>query len=64
MSNHKLLQWNLNLLQRAYKGRERQVKGHLVVTLAMMVTGVLLGPHGQLFAIAMCVPLPTKLLQK
>ncbi len=61
MSNHKLLQWNLDLLQRAYKGRRGQIEEHLIVTLAMMVTGVLLGPHAQLFAIAMCVPLPIKL---
>lgn len=28
----------------------------------MMVTGVILGPHVQLYAIAMCVPVPVKLL--
>lgn len=32
-----------------------------IKTLAMMITGMILGPHVQLFAIAMCVPLMIKL---
>lgn len=59
MPNHKFFEWNRNLLHRVYKGH---VAKHLVLTLAMMVTGVLLGPHVQLFAIAMCVPCRAKLL--
>jgi hypothetical protein len=49
------------LLQQAYQGQNQKVADHLLKTLAMMVTGVLLGPHVQLYAIAKCVPLPIKL---
>lgn len=60
MSNRQLLWWNRDFLQRAYRGYP-QIEEHLVMTLAMMVTGLLLGPHVQLFAIAMCVPWSIKL---
>lgn len=60
MSNRQLLRWNHDFLQKAYRGYP-QIEEHLVMTLAMMVTGLLLGPHVQLFAIAMCVPWPIKL---
>ena len=61
MSNNKLFKWSRNLLHKTYQGREGQVKDHLMTTLAMMVTGLLLAPHVQLFAIAMCVPWDIKL---
>jgi len=37
------------------------IKSSLIKTLAMMIAGMLLAPHVQLFAIAMCVPLLVKL---
>lgn len=46
-------------LQEMY--RPAKVNETLVKTLAMMITGMLLGPHVQLFAIAMWVPLLIKL---
>ncbi len=46
-------------LQEMY--RPAKVNEALVKTLAMMITGMLLGPHVQLFAIAMWVPLLIKL---
>ena len=46
-------------LQEMY--RPSKVNETLVKTLAMMITGMLLGPHVQLFAIAMWVPLLIKL---
>lgn len=36
---------------------DQKIKGTVIKTLAMMITGMLLGPHVQLFAIAMCIPL-------
>jgi hypothetical protein len=61
MPSYQLFKRNRDWLQRVYKGYNGQIEKHLVVTLAMMVTGVLLGPHVQLFAIAMCVPCHIKL---
>lgn len=61
MPSYQLFKRNRDWLRGIYKGRNRQIEKHLVVTLAMMVTGVLLGPHVQLFAIAMCVPCDVKL---
>jgi len=61
MPSYQLFKRNRDWLRGVYKGRNRQIEKHLVVTLAMMVTGVLLGPHVQLFAIAMCVPCDVKL---
>lgn len=61
MPSSQLFKRNRDWLRRVYEGCDGQIEKHLVVTLAMMVTGVLLGPHVQLFAIAMCVPWPIKL---
>jgi hypothetical protein len=61
MANQRLYQEMKSLLQNAYYGQNQRVADHLLKTLAMMVTGVLLGPHVQLYAIAMCVPVAIKL---
>lgn len=61
MTNQQLYLEMKTLLQNAYRGHNQPVADHLLKTLAMMVTGVLLGPHVQLYAIAMCVPLSIKL---
>jgi hypothetical protein len=61
MANQQLYLEMKTVLQNAYQGQNQQVADHLLKTLAMMVTGVLLGPHVQLYAIAMCVPVPIKL---
>ena len=61
MPSYQLFERNRDWLRRVYQGCDGQIEKHLVVTLAMMVTGVLLGPHVQLFAIAMCVSCPIKL---
>lgn len=61
LSNQQLYIEMKTLLQRAYLGQNQTVADHLLKTLAMMVTGVILGPHVQLYAIAMGVPLPIKL---
>ena len=61
MSNQHLYIQMKALLQQAYQGQNQAVVDHMLKTLAMMVTGVILGPHVQLYAIAMCVPLPIKL---
>jgi len=50
-----------DLLQGIYAGHNRSIDGWIVKTLAMMITGMLLGPHVQLFAIAMCIPITAKL---
>ena len=47
MPSYQLFKRNRDWLRRVYKGRNRQIEKHLVVTLAMIVTGVLLGPHEQ-----------------
>jgi hypothetical protein len=57
MANHQLYLEMKTFLQKAYQGQNQQVADHLLKTLAMMVTGVILGPHVQLYALAMCVPL-------
>lgn len=61
MTNLALLMQITALLQDVYAGKREPIDKHLVGTLGMMITGMLLGPHVQLFAIAMCVPLPIKL---
>jgi len=62
MPSYQLFKRNRDWLQRTYQESAGRIEKHLVVTLAMMVTGVLLGPHVQLFAMAMCVPCQVKLL--
>lgn len=62
MANQHLYLEIKRLLQNAYHGQNQQIPEHLLKTMAMMVTGVLLGPHVQLYAIAMCVPVPIKLV--
>ena len=57
--NQALYTWIRDYLQEMY--RPANVNETLVKTLAMMITGMLLGPHVQLFAIAMWVPLLIKL---
>lgn len=58
-SNAFLYSWVEELLFETYNGYK--IKSGLIKTLAMMITGMLLAPHVQLFAIAMCVPLLVKL---
>lgn len=58
-SNEALYLWLRNFLQDLY--RFETIDESLLKTLAMMLTGMLLGPHVQLFAIAMCIPVPIKL---
>ena len=58
-SNKALYIWVRNLLKDIYA--DKNIDNFLVKTLAMMITGMILGPHVQLFAIAMCVPLLIKL---
>ncbi len=41
-----------------YKTKQQQKS---IKTLSMMITGMLVGPHVQLFAIAMCVPINIQL---
>ncbi len=59
MSNQTLYIQMRDLLQDIYV--DQGIKQTVIRTLAMMITGMLLGPHIQLFAIAMCVPLFIKL---
>jgi hypothetical protein len=61
MANQQLYLEMKTILHKAYQGQNQQVADHLLKTLAMMVTGVILGPHVQLYAMAMCVPVPIKL---
>lgn len=61
MSNRRLYQSNLNLLKNAYHECRLHMPRHLVIALAMMVTGLFFAPHVQLFAIAMCAPWAIKL---
>jgi Transposase DDE domain len=58
-SNQALYLWLRNFLQELYQ--PDNMDETLLKTLAMMLTGMLLGPHVQLFAIAMCIPVPIKL---
>jgi len=50
-----------DLLLATYTDSNSPLNPKQIKTLAMMITGMLLGPHIQLFAIAMCVPLAIKL---
>ena len=59
-SNQALYIWIRDFLQNIYV--DKNINNTYIKTLAMMITGMLLGPHVQLFAIAMCVPLMIKLL--
>ena len=60
MSNHALYTWSQDFLQEVYA--HKNINPIFVKTLAMLITGMVLGPHVQLFAIAMCVPVGIKLL--
>ncbi len=55
--NQSLYQENTKLLHELHKG----LPNHLLNTLAMMVTGLFLGHHVQLWEIALWVPLPIQL---
>jgi len=57
--NQAMYIWVRDFLQHIYV--DKNIDNIFVKTLAMMITGMLLGPHVQLFAIAMCVPLLVKL---
>ncbi len=61
-SNKALYIWIRELLKNMYA--DKNIDHKFVKVLAMMITGMILGPHVQLFAIAMCVPLMIKLLQR
>jgi hypothetical protein len=58
-SNKALYIWIRDLLKNVYA--DKNIDHKFVKVLAMMITGMILGPHVQLFAIAMCVPLMIKL---
>ena len=58
-SNQALYIWSRDFLQNIYA--DKNIDPLYIRTLAMLITGMLLGPHIQLFAIAMCVPLMIKL---
>jgi hypothetical protein len=58
-SNKALYIWIRDLLKNIYA--DKNIDNKFVKVLAMMITGMILGPHVQLFAIAMCVPLMIKL---
>jgi hypothetical protein len=58
-TNQALCVWLEDFLQNIYV--DKNIDNVYVKTLAMMITGMLLGPHVQLYAIAMCVPLLLKL---
>jgi hypothetical protein len=58
-SHQALYLWLRDFLQDLYT--PENIDEALLKTLAMMLAGMLLGPHVQLFAIAMCIPLPIKL---
>lgn len=60
MSNHALYSWSQDFLQAVYA--HKNINPIFVKTLAMLITGMILGPHVQLFAIALCVPVGIKLL--
>lgn len=60
MPNRKLFLHIRDLLHKTYKGANRPDK-YLVVTLALMVTGLFLGRHVQLWQIALWVPLNIQL---
>ena len=59
-SNQALYIWVRDFLQANYNDTNID-NSFIIKTLAMMITGMILGPHVQLFAIAMCVPLMIKL---
>jgi hypothetical protein len=59
-SNQALYIWVRDFLQENYADKNID-NSFIIKTLAMMITGMILGPHVQLFAIAMCVPLMIKL---
>ncbi len=59
-SNQALYVWVRDFLQTIYA--DKNINHKLITTLAMLITGMILGPHVQLFAIAMCLPLAIKLL--
>ena len=58
-SNQALYIWIRDFLQDIYA--DNKIDHRFIKTLAMLMTGMILGPHVQLFAIAMCVPLMIKL---
>ena len=58
-SNQALYIWSRDFLQNIYA--DKNIDPLYIRTLAMLITGMLLGLHVQLFAIAMCVPLMIKL---
>ena len=60
-SNQALYIWVRDFLQENYADKNID-NSFIIKTLAMMITGMILGPHVQLFAIAIiCVPLMIKL---
>ncbi len=58
-SNKALYIWVRDLLENIFA--DKNIDNKFTKVLAMMITGMILGPHVQLFAIAMCVPLMIKL---
>lgn len=51
-SNQALYIWIRDFLQNIYA--DENINNSYIKTLAMMITGMLLGPYAQLFAMAMC----------
>ncbi len=62
MTNQALYLWTKSYLLTFFPDRKTKQQQKSIQTLAMMITGMLLGPHVQLFAIAMCVPIDVQLL--
>ncbi len=59
--NRKLFLKTKDILHSTYRG-ENKPANHLIVSLAMMITGVFLGNHVQLYQMALWVPLDIQLL--
>lgn len=62
MTNQALYLWTKSYLLTLFPDHKTKQKQKPIKTLSMMVSGILLGPHIQLFAIAMCTPLDIQLL--
>ncbi len=62
MTNQALYLWTKSYLLTLFPDYQTKRQQKPIKTLSMMITGIMLGPHIQLFAIAMCVPLHIQLL--
>lgn len=62
MTNQATYSWIKSYLLSLFPDYKTKQQQKSIKTLSMMIGGILLGPHVQLFAIAMCVPLNIQLL--